>query len=205
MRKRFSFFAVTALIAFNWPVTPADAAFYSYPRALTQSVGRIAFDGPSLAPMAYAAFCIAYPEECRARPIEFRPRPFKLTDERWAELVSINNEVNRAIIPQANKGGLRTEQWLIAPRAGDCNDYAVTKRHRLIALGWPPGAVVLAEVATMRGEHHLVVLVRTAEGDLVLDNLRSQVLPWSKPKYRWLRIQSPKNPNYWSRVGGAAV
>jgi predicted transglutaminase-like cysteine proteinase len=54
------------------------------------------------------------------------------------------------------------------PSSGDCNDYAVTRRHDLIARGWPARSLLLAEVITSWGEHHLVVVVahqRCGSGD----------------------------------------
>ncbi len=117
----------------------------------------------------------------------------------------VNQRVNTAIRPEANLEGLRGEKWLLHPASGDCNDYAVTKRHDLIAKGFPARSVLLSEVVTTWGEHHLVVVVRTFSGDLVLDNLSGHIMPWSKKPYRWVRIQSPKNPNYWASLGDRAV
>jgi predicted transglutaminase-like cysteine proteinase len=51
----------------------------------------------------------------------------------------------------------------------------------------------------------LVVVARTFSGDLVLDNLSGHVSLWSKKPYRWVRIQTPKNPNYWASLGDRAV
>jgi len=101
--------------------------------------------------------------------------------------------------------GLRGEKWLLHPTSGDCNDYAVTKRHDLIAKGWPARSVLLSEVVTIWGEHHLVVVVRTFSGELVLDNLTGHILQWSKKPYRWVRIQTPRNPNYWASLGDRSV
>ena len=63
----------------------------------------------------------------------------------------------------------------MAPRERDCNDYAVTKRHKLLALGWPSSSLLLAKVVVPSGEHHLILVVRTSEEDLVLDNLNWNV------------------------------
>ena len=41
-------------------------------------------------------------------------------------------------------------------------------------------ALLLSEVATSWGEHHLILVVRTSAGDLVLDNLTSQIRPWTR-------------------------
>jgi predicted transglutaminase-like cysteine proteinase len=186
-------------------ITSTEAAFYGFPRGVKPSATRIAFERPALAPMAFTRFCLAYPQDCAAKRIEFRPRAVRLTQERWTELVGVNRDVNRSIAPQRNSEGLRGERWLVAPRAGDCNDYAVTKRHELLTRDWPSRSLLLAEVATHWGEHHLVLVVRTNDGDFVLDNLNANVRPWSKTRYQWLRVQSPRNPNYWSTVAAAAV
>jgi predicted transglutaminase-like cysteine proteinase len=94
---------------------------------------------------------------------------------------------------------------LLHPASGDCNDYAVSKRHDLIAKGWSERAVLLSEVVTAWGEHHLVVVVRTSAGDLVLDNLTGTIVPWSRKAYRWVRIQTPKNPSYWASLADRNV
>jgi predicted transglutaminase-like cysteine proteinase len=88
----------------------------------------------------------------------------------------------------------------VAPKTGDCNDYAVTKRHALLARGWAARSLLLAEVVTNWGEHHLVLVVRTRDADLVLDNLTPDIRNWSKTNYEWVRIQSPVNPQFWSSV-----
>ena len=115
-------------------------------------------------------------------------------------MTTVNREVNRDIIPQRNLGGILTEKWLVSPRSGDCHDYAVTKRHDLLARGWPSRSLLLSEVVTAPGEHHLVLIVRTKDVDLVLDNLNANVRPISMTRYQWVRVKSPSNPKYWSTV-----
>ena len=51
----------------------------------------------------------------------------------------------------------------------------MTKRHELMARGWPARSLLLAEVVTNWGEHHLVLVVRTRTADLVLDNLDADI------------------------------
>ena len=101
--------------------------------------------------------------------------------------------------------GLAGEKWLINPKSGDCNDYAVSKRHELLARGWPSRTLLLAEVVTTWGEHHLILVVRTGDGDFVLDNISPSVRLWLKVPYRWVRVQSPLNPKLWSLPGSTAV
>jgi predicted transglutaminase-like cysteine proteinase len=128
-----------------------------------------------------------------------------MTPARHAELVKINTKVNQAIRPEPNTEGLAAEKWLVAPEAGDCNDYAVTKRHDLMARGWPSRALLLAEVVVASGEHHLVLVVRTNEGDFVADNLNPNIRSWSKVGYEWVRIQTPANPMYWAKLARTTV
>jgi predicted transglutaminase-like cysteine proteinase len=150
--------------------------------------------------MAFTRFCLQYPQDCQVRRMMAHRRGIALTQERWIELVAVNRAVNRAIVPQRNDAGLWGEAWLLSPRAGDCNDYAVTKRHALLARGWPSRSLILTEVAIPSGEHHLVLVVRTRDGDFVLDNLNANVRSVSQPRYTWLRAQSPRQPNFWATV-----
>jgi predicted transglutaminase-like cysteine proteinase len=162
------------------------------------------FGDTTLPPMAHTLFCLHYPDECRAR-LPFRGGPVPLTKPRWADLKEVNEAVNGAIIPDPNVLGPVPEAWLINPERGDCNDYAVSKRHRLLSRGWPQRTLLLVEVVTTWGKRHLVLLVRTKSGDLVLDNLTAQIRPWARAPYRWIRIQSPSNPQYWHIVGQRSV
>ncbi|HEX3442934.1 MAG TPA: transglutaminase-like cysteine peptidase [Pseudolabrys sp.] len=161
---------------------------------------RIVFGAPVLAPFAHTRFCLAYPAECKVRAVIFRGGALPLTPKRRNDLVRINAEVNHTIRPQRTNESIADEKWLIAPASGDCNDYAVTKRHQLLARGWPARALLLAEVVIPSGEHHLVLVVRMREGDLVADNLDLTIRPWTATRYRWVRIQSPANPMLWRTI-----
>jgi predicted transglutaminase-like cysteine proteinase len=37
-------------------------------------------------------------------------------------------------------------------------------------------------------------------GDIVLDNLNAQIGNWSQARYRWVRMQTPANPDHWAAV-----
>lgn len=199
MRIRWFVAALIAGVCFA-PAEGAIAGMIGMPMQLRAVIQRIKFDTPTLAPMKYTEFCLRYADECVVKPVRFRGGPVKMNDERWNQLLAVNTDVNEAILPQYNYGGLAGEIWLISPNRGDCNDYAVTKRHQLIQMGWPARSLLLSEVVTTAGEHHLVVVVRTNEGDLVLDNLSTKVRRWNQTPYRWVRIQSPSHPKLWSTV-----
>lgn len=202
--NRMPVVAAMAAAAIMGACQSASAGLLGMPIGLRSAIQSIKFVTPTLAPMAHTRFCLRYEDECRARPL-FRSSPVILTDERWEDLREVNRIVNWSIIPEPNELGLAAETWLINPRHGDCNDFAVSKRHELLKRGWPARALLLAEVETRSTEHHLVVVVRTKNGDLVLDNLTPQIRPWSRTPYRWVRIQMPNNPRYWSTVAGGPV
>ena len=180
----------------------STARLASVSNGLEQGIQLIRFDAPTLAPMAFTQFCLKYPSDCKSGRLLLEGDRIELNDMRRSELETVNRTVNSSIRPERNEDGLAGEKWLLSPLRGDCNDYAVTKRHQLIARGWPARTVLLSEVVTVSGEHHLVTVVRTNNGDLVLDNLTDQIKPWSRTPYRWVRIQMPKNPNYWASISG---
>jgi predicted transglutaminase-like cysteine proteinase len=182
----------------------ANAGLLGMPLGLKSAIQHITFDMPALPPMAFTEFCHRYEDECRKKPM-FRGGPVRLTADRWADLKEVNQAVNQSIIPEANELGLAAETWLINPDRGDCNDYAVTKRHELLDRGWPARALLLSEVVTNSGQHHLVLVVRTKSGDIVLDNLTPQIKPWSRAPYRWVRIQMPNQNRLWAMIGGRGV
>jgi predicted transglutaminase-like cysteine proteinase len=112
-------------------------------------------------------------------------------------LMNVNRAINVAIRPQPNLRGVLGEEWIINPASGDCNDYAVSKRAQLRAAGWPAHSLLLSEVVTSWGEHHLVLVVRTNKGDLVLDSLTGAIRSWSQARYQWVRAQLPGDPMSW--------
>jgi predicted transglutaminase-like cysteine proteinase len=199
--------AVLATICVFW-ASASHATFFGLPRVLEEqikligSATRISLGTPVLAPIGHTRFCLKYPDECAVRGIDFRRRQIALTAERWIELNTVNREVNRDIIPQVTPGTDATDEWIIAPPAGDCKDYAITKRHELLARGWPSRTLLLSEVVVPSGEHHLVLVVRTKDVDLVLDNLNANIRPVAMTyhQYQWIRIETPQNPHYWARV-----
>jgi predicted transglutaminase-like cysteine proteinase len=167
-------------------------------QAASTSTSLLSQREPELAPMAHTIFCQGHPEDCEKKG---GTAPAQLTVARKKELLKVNEVVNSTITSVDHPEGRRQpEQWRVGPARGDCNDYAVTKQHELLQKGWPTASVLLAEVIlTKTGEHHLIVVVRTSEGDFVLDNLKREVLPLAeaKTKYRWRRVQSTENPLYW--------
>lgn len=202
--RKISTVAAVAVVGTIIGFQPVRAGLLSMPMGLQSAVQHIKFERPTLAPMAYTEFCIRYQDQCRQKTV-FRGGPVNLTGERWADLREVNRSVNQDSVPERNERGLAGEAWLINPNRGDCNDFAVSKRHELLQRGWPARALLLSEVVTNSGEHHLVLVVRTGSGDLVLDNLTAQIKPWSRVPYRWVRIQMPNESRLWATIAGRGV
>jgi predicted transglutaminase-like cysteine proteinase len=159
----------------------------------------IAEASPTLAPFQHVRFCLRYPAECKSDPTE--NDRIDLTTENSALLERVNRSVNAAIIPMLKSYGTDIQDgWTIAPVLGDCNDYAVTKRHELLQSGLPAKALRLSVVKTASGIGHLVLVVVTTKGDLLLDNLTEAIRPWQSTDYHWLKIQSASDARFWYEV-----
>ena len=155
--------------------------------------------GPTLAPFQHIRFCLRYPDDCRSNSAE--SERVDLTPERLELLKRVNRRVNMSIVSKSKAYGSNLENtWTIAPDQGDCNDYAVTKRHELLKRGLPSSALRLSVTKTAAGIGHLVLVVATTKGDFVMDSLVDEIQPWQTTDYRWLKIQSARDPNYWVEI-----
>lgn len=151
--------------------------------------------GPrTLAPFAHVRFCVASPGECAQGS---GPKSVDLTKQKLDLLRSVNARVNGSIEPFMPDG---LETWQVNPDRGNCHDYAVTKRHELIRAGWPSSSLRLAIAYTSGGVGHLVVIVRTTEGDLVLDNLTNRIVNWRKSGLRFVSMDGGDEPRVWYAV-----
>jgi predicted transglutaminase-like cysteine proteinase len=140
-------------------------------------------------------FCVRNPDECKAG--NGAPEVVLSAFAR-RELQSVNSAVNRSITPRndvADQTG--DDNWQVNVKSGDCEDFALTKRDHLIAMGWSPNALRIAVTSTPSGEGHAVLVVKTDGGDLVLDNRTNAIKNWRDTDLRWIMIQSGENPRIW--------
>lgn len=159
----------------------------------------IAEASPTLAPFQHVRFCLRYPADCKSNPAD--DERIDLTVEKLELLRRVNSTVNMAIAPrQKSYAGDLEDRWTISPASGDCNDYAITKRHALIESGLPAKALRLSAVRTTSGIGHLVLVVATIKGDMVLDNLTESIRGWQDTDYRWLKIQSASDARFWLEI-----
>jgi len=116
--------------------------------------------------------------------------------------ISLNRQINRQVrsISDMAQYGV-VEHWALpTARGGDCEDFALLKKKRLIEAGLDPQMLLIATVLDRRRDAHAVLVMRTAQGDFILDNLRDDVLHWSRTGYTYLRMQDPSDPRRWTAV-----
>lgn len=163
--------------------------------------------GQAAPPYGFVDFCQRTPEECT--PGSGSDARLQATPERLAELDEINRVVNTSIEPATDKELYGVEEYWTLPAngKGDCEDYALLKRHILAKRGWPVSSLLMTVVRDEKGEGHAVLTVRTAQGDFILDNKAAAVKPWYATGYEFVMRQSYINPRIWMSLdptdGGA--
>lgn len=148
--------------------------------ANTGAVPRLETSGSFTAPVGFQIFCLTNPAHCRGGGSS----QVRLTGAVMDTLKTINSRVNRSIAPR----GDRRDEWAVNASSGDCEDYALTKRAALIGAGLPAGALRIAAATTRSGVGHAVLVVRTDQGDLVLDNLTGSIKPANQTGLRWVAM-----------------
>lgn len=156
------------------------------------------------ADLALARLARSAPTAEVAAPIEIA-----MTADAKALLNAVNRSVNREVRARSDLQTVRrAEYWsypivLNGARYGDCEDYALEKRRRLIAAGVPAAALTLAVAHTRQGLVHAVLIASTDQGDLVLDNRSDRISSWSKTRYRWVMRQAAGDSMDWAYIGAA--
>jgi len=156
-------------------------------------------------PYGWQHFCSAQPAECE--PAALEPAFAQLTTPSWTELNAINTIVNREIEPIGDEDHYHIYEqdilnWWTYPDdgKGNCNDYVLMKRKLLIEAGWPRSALLMTVVVDHNGDGHLILMVHTDRGDLILDNMREEIVPWDRTGYRFVKRQSAFNHNEWVAI-----
>jgi len=147
-------------------------------------------------PYAFVEFCERLPRECAQGQQE--EQRFHASPERLAQLDAVNRTVNHQIEPVTDIElyGL-TDYWTIPTTKGDCEDYVLLKRKRLMELGWPASALLITVVRDERGDGHAVLTARTMQGDFILDNKTDEIRVWHRTRYDFVMRQSYLNPRVW--------
>jgi predicted transglutaminase-like cysteine proteinase len=153
-------------------------------------------------PYGFVRFCEVQPNECVSTAIS--DGRFQMTPERLSDLDEINRAVNREIEPATDLEiyGVN-ELWTVPKVRGDCEDFALLKRQRLMEQGWPSNALLLTVVRDEKNEGHAILTARTSQGDFVLDNKIDAVRLWNNTPYHFVMRQSYIDPKVWVSLDGA--
>lgn len=158
--------------------------------------------GPTHPQPGYVQFCEDY-YDGRCGPYAPGGERLVLTDEKRALLAEVNATVNRYVTPITDMEMWGVEDHWSYPvqrdggMYGDCETYVLLKRRLLMETGWPAHALLITVVFDRVEGGHAVLTVATDEGDLILDNLSSEIRLWHETPYRFVKRQSERNPNQW--------
>jgi predicted transglutaminase-like cysteine proteinase len=155
-------------------------------------------------PIGHYEFCQTHRPECEIKTKStVAPR---VTDFGWSVIREVNLAVNTEITPITDMDLYgKDEVWAYPDTgAGDCEDFVLLKRKRLMEKGFSPSDLLITVVRKPDGEGHAVLTVRTAQGDFILDNLENEVKIWSKTPYRFLKRQASFNTGRWVTIENGA-
>jgi predicted transglutaminase-like cysteine proteinase len=146
------------------------------------------------APNAFLDYCERNPSDCA----------IPSTSSLNRALNEVNSDVRQIIIPTEENGG---DFWqrLDDVGPGDCEDFALTFRHRLRAL-FPAyaSAFRLATAFTEDGQYHAVLSVETSTGTVVCDIRFPACAPWETFPYRW-RMREIAGTDTWELFDEATI
>ena len=143
-------------------------------------------------PRQWPAFLAEHPDQ------DATPEVLEFTNENWCLILAANEIVNRFLYQYEDR-----DRWGLLSRrkiAGDCDDFALTKRAWLGKI-LPMGAF-RPTLCKVQGRGHMVLSAVTYKGIYILDNLVPWVMPVEKRRgVKWLaRWNGPK----WIMLGGTS-
>ena len=159
----------------------------SNPRCGSMDLPIASVDKP---PTQYSDFCERHPASC---VLDGEPT-IEWTIEIHQRLSDVNARVNEEVELVSDMDNLGLEENWDFPKdcRGDCEDFVLEKREKLVELGFPRAALTIAiGFHEDRFFPHAVLLAETDSGTWVLDNLHGEVLCWDATPYRYTRRERP--------------
>jgi predicted transglutaminase-like cysteine proteinase len=191
-------FAAFALFALPLTAWNAEAQTLAALPSMSQPIGDLGAARPI---QGWVKFCESFPKECAVDVSE--AAVIDITPQIWKTVVSVNQRVNATIKPITDQ-----EHWGVVDvwgfpndGQGDCEDFQLLKRRMLADGGLPRRAMRMTVVIDELGEGHAVLMLRTNQGDYVLDNKTSSILPWEKTGYVFIKRES-QSAETWVSLGG---
>lgn len=138
--------------------------------------------------------------------------PVILDQMHWTQLEQVQVQVDRQVryVTDMERFGVE-DWWEPATDKGDCEDIVLTKRQRLMDMGWPADVL---RIAVVLDQHHTLHAVLTVDvvseqgkpGTYVLDSHFEHVEAWqyfSQYGYTWLERSKPGSTQ-WTRLDNGA-
>lgn len=170
--------------------------------ALPSPTESIETDGRAAKPVAaWVEFCQRMPAECAVNTDE--PAIITMTPKLWKTIFAVNRTVNKTIQPMTDMEHYGVADYWDIPTdgKGDCEDYQLLKRKLLADKGLPRRAMRMTVVIDEEGEGHAVLMIRTTQGDYILDNKTNAILSWSATNYVYVKQEGSENQQ-WVSLGG---
>lgn len=140
-------------------------------------------------------FCNKNPEEC----MEAGRRTILKWNDVKEDIIEGNEFVNAHIIAEEEEG--LADEWKINLEAfsyGDCEDYVLTKIYAFRMYANIPQSAMRIGVAKITNEvYHAVLILRTDEGDAILDNLTDEIIFVKDSDYNFVYINDENDPMIW--------
>ena len=168
------------------PIAPTSAT-------LPTPTAAILSGGPAGSTPAWMEFCRRQPQECAVDVSE--PLILSLNHELWLTILEVNERANRTILPVTDQDHWgEVDRWDYPNDGlGDCEDIQLLKRKLLIEAGVPRRALRMTVVVDEQGADHAVLMVRTDQGEFILDNKRDAVLAWHQTGYHYVKREGDES------------
>lgn len=149
-------------------------------------------------------FCKRYTDECKPTKLY---KPLVVNSKLLNLLNKVNLSVNSYIKPSSDLELYgKNEYWTYPVNSlGDCEDYVLEKQRWLNEAGIPLSNLLITTVRMTDKQYHAVLIVRTTEGYLILDNLSNKIKKWTETNYQYLKSQSPSHAGHWVKIKGYDV
>lgn len=121
--------------------------------------------------------------------------------QRRVLLEKVNREVNKRVTYKSDLALYgRADLWVLPGKYGDCEDYALEKRNKLIQLGFDPMELRLAICYTELGEGHAVLTVDLGQETYILDNRFDEIKTYNSLKRYGYKFVARQRNNQWVKI-----
>ena len=150
----------------------------------------------TLPPIGFVQFCKTAPQDCGGTLGE--AVRVVMNNERWNDLNSVNLKANETVEAIMDIDLYNVEEyWTYPGTQGDCEDFVLLKRKKLMMMGWPTETLLITVLRDENNEGHAVLTVATDKADYILDNRFAEIRSFQETGYTYYKRQSQTDPRRW--------